>query len=212
MLSMKAIVLSACLGVFFLGQQTQPRRDPVDYIRTLESERRVSNLQVAKVVESLKISRGQRIADLGSGSGLFSRPLAKAAGENGVVYAIDIDADLLKHVETTAREQQIGNIRTVLATVDDPKIPEPVDLIAIIDTLHHIEGRPAYLSNLKRYLRPQGRIAIIDFLESWPPGHESMKYTVADLDGWMKTAGYTRIEKHDFITNNFFVVYARSAQ
>ncbi len=200
-------LLLAMIGSLFLGQQTQPRRDPGEYIKTLESERRISGLQVPQVIEALKISRGQRVADVGSGSGLFTRPMAKAVGESGVVFAIDIDPDLLKYVEKTGKEMQLSNIRTVQATESDPKIPEPVDLIAVIDTLHHIDNRPTYLSNLKRYLRPQGRIAIIDFSETWPAGHENMKYSLADLEEWMKKAGYARVEKHDFLNNNFFVIY-----
>lgn len=200
-------LLLVFVGVLSLGQQTQPRRDPVEYIKTLESERRVSQLQVPHVIESLKLAPGQRIADVGSGSGLFTRPFAKAVGNAGVVYAIDIDPELLKHVEKTGKDIGLTNIRTIQATESDPRIPESVDLIAIIDTLHHIDNRPTYLANLKRYLRPQGRIAIIDFSETWPTGHESMKYTLGDLEEWMKKAGYTRVEKLDFLDNNFFVIY-----
>jgi arsenite methyltransferase len=188
-------------------QQTQQRRDPVEYIKTLESERRVEGLQVPRVVESLKLKPGQRIADLGSGSGLFTRPLAKEIGASGVVYAIDIDPELLKYVEKTAKDAGINNVRTVLAGESDPKIPEPVDLIAIFDTLHHIDNRPIYLANLKKYLKPQGRIAIIDFSETWPAGHESMKYTFTDLEGWMKNGGYVRVAQFDFLNNNFFAIY-----
>lgn len=188
-------------------QQTQQRRDPVEYIKTLESERRVEGLQVPHVVESLKLKPGQRIVDLGSGSGLFTRPLAKAIGTSGICYAIDVDPELLKHVEKTAKDAGINNVRTVLGGESDPKIPEPVDLIAIFDTLHHIDHRPTYLANLKKYLKPQGRIAIIDFSEAWPAGHENMKYTLTDLEGWMRSGGYTRVEKLDFLSNNFFVIY-----
>lgn len=189
------------------AQQAQPRRDPEEYIKLLESERRVAGLQVERVVATLKLKPGQRVADLGSGSGLFTRPIAREVGATGVVYAVDIDPALLKHVERTAREQEIANIRTVLAAEDDPKLPEPVDLIAIIDTLHHIPNRAAYLKKLRGYLRPEGRLAIIDFSETWPEGHEEMKYTLAELDEWMKSAGYRRTESYDLLSNNFFVVY-----
>jgi ubiquinone/menaquinone biosynthesis C-methylase UbiE len=204
---MARAILFVLLSALFLLPQTQPRRDPVEYIKTLESERRVDALQVPRVVESLKLKPGQRIADLGSGSGLFTRPIAKALGTTGVVYAIDIDPDLLKHVDKTAKEAGLTNIRTVLASESDPKLPEPVDLIVIFDTLHHIQNRAVYLANLKRYLRPQGRLAIIDFSETWPANHDDMKYSLGDLEEWMKQGGYVRVEKLDFLTNNFFVVY-----
>jgi ubiquinone/menaquinone biosynthesis C-methylase UbiE len=189
------------------AQQSQPQRDPQEYIKLLESERRVENLQVDRVVETLKVLSGQRVADIGAGSGLFTRPLAKKVGDKGIVYAIDIDPALLKHIEQTATAENLANIRAILAAEDDPEIPEQVDLIVIIDTLHHIGNQGTYLKNLKRYLRPSGRIAVIDFSKVWPPGHEQMRYTVDRLEGWMKEAGFKQVEKHDFLNNNFFVIY-----
>jgi cyclopropane fatty-acyl-phospholipid synthase-like methyltransferase len=194
------------LSIFLLGaQQAQQRRDPQEYIKRLETEQRVKGLQIDRVVEALKISPGQKVADLGSGSGLFTRPISSKVGEKGTVFAIDIDPELLKHIEKTAGN---SNIRTVLAGEDDPKIPERVDLIIIIDTLHHIRNREDYLKKLRDYLQPSGRIAIIDFNKEWPPDHAQMKYTPEELEGWMKAAGFNRVEKHDFLNNNFFVIYA----
>jgi ubiquinone/menaquinone biosynthesis C-methylase UbiE len=206
------IILLALLVIPAFAQQPQSgqsrgNRTPGEYVKLLESERRVRELQVDRVIEALKINPGQKIADLGAGSGLFTRPIAAKLSGKGVVYAIDIDPELLKHIEKTAQEQKLSNIRTVLGTETDPKLPEPVDLIVIIDTLHHIQNQPAYLKNLKRYLRPDGRIAIIDFTHDWPAGHEQMKYTLDALEGWMKAAGYRRTEKFDFLTSDFFVVY-----
>src|SRR5262249_47345194 len=128
-------------------QQPQPAgqsrggRSAEEYIKLLESERRIEGLQVAKVVDALKVRPDDRVCDLGAGSGLFTRPLARKAGGKGVVYAVDINDELLKHVERTAQEQKLANIKPILASETDPKLPEPVDLITIIDTLHHIGNR-----------------------------------------------------------------------
>ena len=187
--------------------QSRGGRSADEYIKLLESERRIEGLQVTNIIKTLKVRSGQRIADIGAGSGLFTRPLAQRAGDKGVVYAVDIDPELLKHVEKTAQEQKLTNIKTILGAVDDPKLPEAIDLIAIIDTLHHIGNQAEYLKGLKKYLKPDGRIAIIDFSKDWPAGHEKMIYTVETLDGWMSAAGFKRVEKHDFLDNNFFVVY-----
>ncbi len=208
------IPLLALLTVSGYAQQTQTPsgqsrggRTADEYIKLLESERRIEGLQVTNVIKTLKVKSGQRIADIGAGSGLFTRPIAQKVGDKGVVYAVDIDPALLKHVESTAQEQKLANIKTVLASETDPKLPEPVDLIVVIDTLHHISNQAAYLKGLKKYLKPDGRIAIIDFSKDWPAGHEKMIYTVETLDGWMTAAGFKRVEKHDFLDNNFFVVY-----
>jgi len=203
------------LPLLFVSAQQQPQpagqsrggRSAEEYIKLLESERRIEGLQVAKVVEALKVRPDDRVCDLGAGSGLFTRPLARKAGGKGVVYAVDIDSELLKHVEHTAQEQKLANIKPILASETDPKLPEPVDLITIIDTLHHIGNQAEYLKGLKKYLRPGGRVAVIDFSRNWPAGHEKMVYTVGDLDGWMTAAGFKRVEQHDFLDNDFFVVY-----
>jgi arsenite methyltransferase len=187
--------------------QSRGARSPEEYINLLESERRIGGLQVDKVVEALKVKPDDRICDLGSGSGLFTRPLARKANGKGVVYAVDIDSELLKYVERTAREQKLTNIKPIQASETDPKLPEAVDLITIIDTLHHISNQTVYLKGLKKYLKPGARVAVIDFSRDWPAGHEKMIYTVSDLDGWMTAAGFKRVEQHDFLDNNFFVVY-----
>jgi ubiquinone/menaquinone biosynthesis C-methylase UbiE len=205
--SLLSVFFVTCFALLSLAQQAQQRRTAEEYIKVLETERRIEGLQITKVIETLKIKPGLRIGDLGSGSGLFSRPLAKKVGDKGIVYAIDVDPGLLKHVEKTAAEQKITNIKTVLATEDDAKLPEKVDLIVIIDTLHHIGNQGPYLKGLKKYLKRGGRVAIIDFSNEWPAGHESMRYSLDQLEGWMKDAGFKRIEKHDFLQNNFFVIY-----
>lgn len=204
------ITLLLCSAIVFAQQpqgQSRGNRSADEYIKLLESERRQSELQVAKVVEALKIKPGQHVADIGSGSGLFSRPLAKQTGAKGIVYAVDIDPELIKYVEKTAAEQKLTNIKTIMGGEADPKLPEKVDLIVIIDTLHHIANQPTYLKGLKKYLKSKGRIALIDFSKTWPAGHEKMIYKVEDLDGWMKAAGFKQVEKYDFLDNDFFVVY-----
>lgn len=211
--SLLFILLTLPLLFVSAQEQQQPRgqsrggRSADEYIKLLESERRIEGLQVTKVIEALKVKPDDRVCDLGAGSGLFTRPLAQKANGKGVVYAVDIDPELLKHVELLAQEQKLTNIKPILASETDAKLPEAVDLIAIIDTLHHISNQAEYLKNLKKHLKPGGRIAIIDFSRNWPAGHEKMVYTVNDLDGWMSAAGFKRVEQHDFLDNNFFVVY-----
>lgn len=200
------LLLSSFLAVLSLQTASQ-RRDPLEYIRILESAERVRKLQVNRVIEALEVKPGQKVADLGAGSGLFTRPLARQVGPDGKVYAIDIDPELLAHIEETALEQNLSNIETVLASEYDPRIPEKVDLVLIIDTLHHISNPASYLDDLGRYLKLSGRVAVIDYSENWPERFETSRYSVSELDDWMRAAGYRKVENHDFLDDNFFVVY-----
>jgi arsenite methyltransferase len=159
------------------------------------------------VVDALKLTPGQKVADIGAGAGRYSRPMARAVAPDGVVYAIDINREVLARGEKTAAEEDITNIKSVVAEEHDPKVPEPVDLAFFSDSLHHIHDQPVYLKNLRKYVKPGGRIAVIDFSQNWPRSGHIRRYTVDELDGWMKDAGFTRIESHDLIRDHFFVVY-----
>src|SRR5205823_9904157 len=120
--------------------------------------------QPQKVIESLQIRPGAVVADLGSGSGYFTFDLARAVGPTGKVYAVDIDRDMTDLVTKRAKERGASNIAVMLAKPDDPLLPtRGVDLILTVDAYHHIENRVSYFANLQKYLRPDGRIAIVEF-------------------------------------------------
>jgi SAM-dependent methyltransferase len=117
-----------------------------------------------EVIQALTIKPEEQIADLGSGSGYFTFRLADAVGPSGQVYAVDIDADMNAHLAKRLQEKGYKNIEVMLAKPHDPGLPENgVDLIFSTNTYHHLENRPSYFANARKYLRPNGRIAIIDF-------------------------------------------------
>ena len=200
-----AVVVAACLTAV-AQSQPQPQRTPEEYAKFLEGAERVARMQVPRVVEALGVAPGMKVADIGSGSGLFTRPIAKAA-VSGAVYAVDIDQALLTIVARSAKEAGLQNVRPVLGAAGDPKLPERVDLIFVCDTLHHIANQGAYLKTLRQYLAPGGRIAVIDFRDTWPEGHEPMRYSMAQFESWMTGAGFSRIASHDWLENSYFVIY-----
>jgi protein-L-isoaspartate O-methyltransferase len=93
------------------------QRSPEEYAKFLEGAERVSRMQVPRVVEALDLKPGLSVADIGSGSGLFTRPIAKRVAP-GIVYAVDIDGALLKIVEQSAKDAGLGNVRTALADAE----------------------------------------------------------------------------------------------
>ncbi|HEU4343902.1 MAG TPA: class I SAM-dependent methyltransferase [Candidatus Binatia bacterium] len=166
--------------------------------------------QPERVIEALQIRPGERIADLGSGSGYFTFRLAKAAGPNGKVYAVDIDRDLNEALAARAKKESFANIEVILAKPDDPLLPSAdVDLIFTSNTYHHLQDRVRYFANLKKYLRPGGRIAIIDFNQkAWLEGL-LRHYTPSDLiQREMEQAGYVVGREFDFLEKQSFLVFA----
>ena len=208
---MRLLVTALSIATAITVGPAAQQRDPKQYQQTLENPDRVAALQVDRVVAALGILPGMRIADLGAGTGLFTIPLAKASGPTGRVYAIDVDPGLLTIVNDKARAASLPTIQTVVAGDVEPRIPEPVDLIFICDTMHHLPNQGEYVKQLGKLLRPGGRVVVIDFSDgNWPAGHESFRITPDQVDGWMKSAGFTRTAAHTFLATNFFHVYAPS--
>jgi arsenite methyltransferase len=203
-----AYMLLAMMTSFALGQASSRQPPASDYIKLLEDPHRVDRLKPAEIIQKIGLAPGNVVADIGSGSGLFTRPMARAVAPGGRVYAVDIDKDLLGHVAETAAKEGIANITTVLAPDDSPSLPpDSLDVALICDTLHHIARRQIYLVNLKKCLKPTGRLVVIDFSDGWPAGHESLHFSLSELDGWMDSAGYAKVAEYNMIEGNFFRIY-----
>lgn len=176
------------------------------YIDHMERQNRLERMQVERVVQTLQLIPGWVVADIGAGSGLFTRAMAKEVAP-GVVYAVDINPNLLTHIEKSAQQAGLANIKTVLATEDDPRLPEALDVVFICDTLHLIDEPEQYLRELHAHVRPGGRVAIINFFRNWPP--MSNQFSADLLESWMKLAGFALVEKHDFIADQYFLIFER---
>ena len=164
---MNAVAIALTVFALIVTGRTGQQRDPEEYARFLENRERVERMEVGRVVGALGLKQGQLVVDLGSGSGLFTRALARAVAPNGTAYAVDIDPELLAIVERSAKRSDLKNLTTVLAAPDDPKLPQSVDVIFICDTFHHLPDKPTYARTLYRYLKPGGRVAVIDFTNDW---------------------------------------------
>jgi cyclopropane fatty-acyl-phospholipid synthase-like methyltransferase len=189
-----------------------------EWIRTLERPERLKTQKVDEVIRRLGLKPGMVVADLGAGSGVFSRPLAKAVAPSGKVYAVDIQQGLLDYIDKRDKEEKIDNIKTVLGELDDPRIPgNDVELAFFNDVLHHIEHRDAYLMALARYIGPTGRIALIEMDKNDPKGSHwnqpELQVGREQLDQWMSDAGFQTVkEDHDLFPGaRLFIIYGRKS-
>ena len=191
-------------------------REAPDWIQRLERPDRLAGLKVEEIVKRLQLKPGMVIADIGAGSGIFSRPMAKAVAPSGKVYSVDIDQGLLDHINQRAKQENIANIRTVLGKFADPAIPaKDVDMAFIHDVLHHIEQRETYLKALATYIKPNGMVTIIEMDRNDPnTAHReepNMLVSRADADKWMASLGFHPAKEHNdlFPGTKWFVIYQK---
>ncbi len=184
--------------------------DPAAYIASLEDPARDAYQKPDEVMKALALRPGEVVADIGSGSGYFTARFARAVGDTGRVYAVDVSPDMIRYLNRRLRDEGIRNVVPVLAEPNDPLLADAsVDRFVIVDTWHHIEDRPAYLAVLKRMLKPAGQVVHIDFqkrdLPIGPP--LDMKISREDLIQQMEAAGFELSAEHSFLPYQYFLVF-----
>jgi ubiquinone/menaquinone biosynthesis C-methylase UbiE len=200
------------------GHQRDQPRDIKEYLEHLERPERDAYQKPLQVVEALGLKPGMAVADLGSGSGYFTRRFVEAVTETGKVYAVDVEPEMLEYAKQSVEHMHVGfNAEFILARPDSPKLPfESVDLIFVCNTFHHLEDRSVYFANVKSSLKPGGRVAIVDFYHDersgdlgFPKRHLVPRdTTIAE----MTKAGYRLIKEHDFLSKQYFLEFAPSPE
>jgi len=206
------------LAVFLMAigssddRQKDHHGNPADlegYIARMEEPSRAVWQKPDEVVRALGLRPGQAACDVGAGPGYFSLRLARAVGEAGHVYAVDVEPRILAVLRERVRSSNARNVTPVLSLPDDALLPAAsCDLILIVDTYHHFPDGPAYLRRLTRALRPGGRIANVDFhkreLPVGPPPEHKVAREAFLADA--AAAGLRLVQEHTFLPYQYFVV------
>lgn len=203
-------ILCAGCGFALTGAFAQLQQRPAQqYIDAMNRVDRGIEPKIPAVIEKLGLKPGDIVADVGSGSGTFSIPMAKAIAPNGILYAVDIDPKMLEYVAERAKKEGVTNLRTVLGVYDDPQLPvKNVDVAFFHRVLHMIEHRQIYLDSTAKYLKPDGRIVIIDKNPEQSPD-SWMWLKESDVDTWMAAIAFYPAEHFNVFNDRYFVVYQR---
>lgn len=190
---------------FQAPHQHHPPASAGEYAKILENPSRDIWQMPHEVLMALGLKSTDTVADIGAGTGYFTRRLARHAGK---VYAVDIDKNLL----AKAGKEAPPNVEMVLAAPDDPRLPpQSVDMIFFCDVLHHIENRPAYYAKLAKALKPGGRIVVIDFhkkeLPVGPP--PSMKLSDEEVVAEFDKAGFALSKRLEFLPYQYFLFFEK---
>ena len=158
------------------------------------------------VIRVFDLRPGMVVADLGPGAGHFTLRFARAVEPNGVVYAIDASQSTLDELMRAATDRGITTLRPVRVRRDRLEIPEPVDLLFVSATYHHLPNPTAYFADARRYLRPGARVAILESHRKGLLARRILRHASSptQLQREMTDAGYRLIETHDVVRGYWF--------
>jgi SAM-dependent methyltransferase len=160
-----------------------------------------------EVIQALALAREARIADLGAGTGYFAARLAKML-PRGRVYAVDIEPDMVRYLGERAKREGLSNVLALKGEPEDPKLPEKVDLVLLVDVYHHVENRIDYFRRLSGYLRSGGRVAVIDFrLDALRGPPRAARVAPETVKAEMNSAGYALSAEYGFLPDQYFLVF-----
>ena len=181
--------------------------DPERYAKSFDDPARDEWQMPGRIIDALGLTAGQVVADIGSGTGYFTVRLAKAAARPKV-FAVDIEPAMLEYVRQRAAKEGLTQVVAVQAGATTPNLPEPVDVVLVVDTYHHIPNRPAYFREIRKSMKPSGRLAIVDFRKGAPSGPpEEFRFTPEQITAELKQAGFSLQTQHDFLPRQLFLIY-----
>jgi len=176
----------------------------------LDRQEREQEEAPTKAVAALKVQPGQVVADIGAGSGYYSMLLAPAVGPTGKVYATDIQPEMLALIQKKLTANGVTNVQTVLGTATDPKLADgSLDLAVMVDVYHELQQPQVFLRALKRTLKADGRLVLIEFRKEDPrvPIREEHKMTVRDARAELEAEGYRFDEVLDVLPWQHIIVF-----
>jgi ubiquinone/menaquinone biosynthesis C-methylase UbiE len=206
------LLLSACSSHEHRRQHQLP--NVTEYLDRLDRPDRDLDQKPAEVIQALDLKPGMAVADLGSGSGYFTRRFLESVAPGGTVYAIDVEPKALDYIRDhlSPAQPNTSSLAFIHADPDNSKLKAgSVDLLFLCNTYHHIENRPRYFSHAAEAIRPGGRLVVIDFYADhrsgdlgFPKDHlVSHQRVIDELTG----AGYRLAREHTFLPRQYFLEF-----
>ncbi len=205
-------LVAACLAATagLTAQSRHGRLFPPRDLALLEGPDRDAWQQPGRIMDALGIGDGSVVADIGAGGGWFTIRLARRVGPNGLVYAEDVQRQMIESIERRVQREALRNVRLVLGTTEDPRLPAgALDAALIVDAYHEMDDRTELLRNLARSLKPGGRLGIVDFrLDGGGPGPPIEERIAPEVViGEAEKAGLRLIGHETFLPFQYLLVF-----
>jgi len=212
-----ALLVLAVLGPALAGADSPRRPAPVmgwQGAAWLERADRDEEQRPDEVIRKMGLRDGQVVADLGAGSGYFTRRMAQAVAPSGRVYAVDVQPEMIALLKSNLEKAGIENVVAVLSTADDPKLPTgALDWILLVDVYHELQQPKAVLARMREALKPAGRVALVEYrLEGLTALHIREEHRMSPkqvLAEW-EPAGFRLVKRHEFLPTQHFFVFEKA--
>ncbi len=179
------------------------------WLSIFEGDKRDEYQKPEVVVKSMNLKPGNVVADIGAGTGYFTRRFAVAVGQNGKALGLDIEKSMVNHMNEEAKKMGLNNYEARVVKTDDPELPaNSVDVIFLCNTYHHIENRVDYFRNVSRSLKNNGRIIIVDYYKNsdfGPPRDYKLAKEVVMKE--MDLAGYSLLQYLKILPEQYYLEY-----
>ena len=161
----------------------------------LERDEREDEERPDLVLKAMELEAGDVVADVGAGSGYFTRRLARAVGPTGRVYANEVQSEMLDILRANISREQLTNVVPVLGTVSDPKLPPAsVDWVLLVDVYHELQEPEAMLAAIRGALKPDGRVALVEYREDARQIREEHRMSKAQVLHEWEPAGFRLVK------------------
>jgi cyclopropane fatty-acyl-phospholipid synthase-like methyltransferase len=180
-----------------------------EYAKSFDNPARDAWQMPDRVIATLGLKSGQSVADIGAGTGYFSVRLARTPAAPKV-FAVDVEQNMVDYVRARSKRDGLANIVAVKADADRSSLPEPVDVVLIVDTSHHLPNRVAYFTALKGLMKPGAKLAIVDFKKDAPGDGPPPEFrsTPDQISGELARAGFTLQPQYEFLPRQMLLMYA----